>query len=150
MRRHFRLPRTCGWLGTGVAWFVLQNLLLSFVFVYGLAGLDHHIAERIPTHRHVAEDGRPTLQHQHGFQHVHEHSHGSLLVRGLDQTSVAVESATPSVFSQVWSGDLGPVDVQSVLLGGILAVMAALASVMVPQLLRPPLLRPPAGLSAAL
>lgn len=55
------------------AWLALGALAVGCFLVYGLAGADHHIAERMPFHLHLASPGQPVPDHTHGFQHAHQH-----------------------------------------------------------------------------
>jgi|GEM_PF-2479098 hypothetical protein len=64
-------------------WFAVFALLLP------VAGpiIDHHYAERLPSHGHVYTDG-PELSHEHDLSNSHEHS---------GTTVLAVDESGPSV-----------------------------------------------------
>ncbi|MBI4213715.1 MAG: hypothetical protein HY534_05330 [Chloroflexi bacterium] len=138
-----KAPDTHGWLVASAIWFVLQNVLLAFVLTYALAGLDHHAAERIPTHLHLGEAGQGAPQHTHGFDRAHQHDHAFAAAAGSANAFPSVTAAAPSPLPQPWSGDLGLSDMPALLLLGPPMAAGVLVGAMAHQLLRAPLLRPP-------
>ena len=59
---------------TGVGHWLLCSLIaaaLAFPIVFGV--LDHHAAERLPTHGHLTALGEITRVHLHEFQAPHQH-----------------------------------------------------------------------------
>lgn len=75
-------------------WRLVRELLrgsaafVLLLFPTMLLAVDHHGAERIPTHEHVVALGELTPAHVHPFERVHGHEHaeasagGDVVVRG--------------------------------------------------------------------
>jgi hypothetical protein len=58
-----------------LGWAVPGGLLLALMYPSLLALLDHHAAERVPTHSHLAAGSHVGSAHNHGFEA--EHGHGA-------------------------------------------------------------------------
>ena len=96
-----------GWCFPSTAWLVIFNVGLSFVFVYGLAASDHHMAERIPLHSHLLTTGSPVPQHAHTFGRVHPHAHNGTQLEAAGGAT-AVTTAPPPTVLEAWSIQVAP------------------------------------------
>jgi hypothetical protein len=71
------------------------QLWIAFALLWPmlLLAVDHHGAERIPTHKHIDPLGEPAVEHAHGFTlgHVHQTA----------EPGVTVPPAAPSFTSRV-------------------------------------------------
>jgi len=85
---------------------LVAHVLVIGALLTGLlvVALDHHGAERIPSHTHLTISGVPVPSHLHGFESVHRHDHP---ITSVDASSVAlyhVDAATDSTTSFVSFG----------------------------------------------
>jgi len=66
--------------------------VVALLYVSVLLALDHHAAERIPTHEHIVTEGSSTPPHIHGFEVAHTHVHGVALRGSGAATQISGQS----------------------------------------------------------
>src|SRR4051812_10441263 len=75
--------------------------LLTSLFVMAL---DHHGAERIPSHTHLTMDGASVTPHVHGFERAHNHDRPGTSTVASPVATVHLDAANDSTTSFVSFG----------------------------------------------
>ena len=99
-------------------WLLILSLLSTFLLI----AVDHHGAERIPTHRHFGTESSLPTAHLHGFEMTHRHDGqplpvqaSALLVTANDASPQGVEllAFTACMMIVFWLLALTPVSRQT-------------------------------------
>jgi len=130
------------------AWVVCCLVALAIVFPGFLIAGDHHGAERIRSHEHVARAGSMGPGHSHGFERPHTHENGSRLADGIVPALVRGNPLAPLPASSPPSAIALPLVVAILALPIFRSTLVTRRSALANQATFAPPTRPPSSLAA--
>ena len=130
------------------AWAVCCLVAVAIVFPGFLIAVDHHGAERIGSHEHVAPPGPLDPSHSHGFERPHTHANGPPLADGVAPVLVRGNPLAPLPASSAPSAIALPLVVAILVLPSFKSTVATSRSVLANQAIFAPPTRPPSSLAA--